>query len=403
MSHRRAVTIATSLALVLAASVAVVRAAYAAVGCQVTYAVSAQWPGGFTGNISIRNVGDALTSWTLRWTFAAGQTVTQGWNGNYSQSGTQVTVTNASWNGSVPTNGSVATGFNGSWNNATNPVPTSFLVNGTICTGSVTNPPTTTTAPTTTRPPTTTTGPPTTTTTTRPPTTTTPPPGQVCTAFGTITMGKYWINNNLWGQSSGSGTQCVWGNSTSGDVISWGTTWNWSGQSNQVKSYSSSVLGWHWGWNIQNTGLPTQLSANRNVNTTWQYTVNASGTFNVAYDAWFHTIPNPTYENQPTDELMIWTYRAGGAGPAGTLQGRVTIAGTQWDLYRGVVGSWNVFSYVRVQNATGVSFNIRDFTNDLVARGWMANSKYLTSVQAGTEVFIGSGTLNTTSYSTTVS
>jgi hypothetical protein len=57
---------------------------------------------------------------------------------------------------------------------------------------------------------------------------------------------------------------------------------------------------------------------------------------------------------------------------------------------------------VRVNNATNVSFNIRDFTSDLVSRGWMSSSKYLTSVQAGTEVFIGSGTLNTTSYSTNV-
>jgi hypothetical protein len=379
---RRIMSVMAAATLAVAGSVLTLQAANAAAGCQVGYTVS-QWPGGFTANVSIKNLGDALTSWTLRWTFTAGQTVTDRWSANITQSGGNVTATNVSYNGNLATNATTSFGFNGTWNNTANPAPAGFTLNGTVCTGSVTNPPTS--APPTSTPP-----------------SSPPPGGQVCTPFGTVTMGKYWINNNLWGQSSGSGTQCVWGNSVSGNTISWGTSWNWSGQSNQVKSFSSSVLGWHWGWMIGNTGLPTQLSANRNVNTSWQYTVNANGTFNVAYDGWFHTIPNPTFENQPTDELMIWTYRAGGAGPAGTLQGRVTLAGTQWDLYRGVVGSWNVFSYVRVTNATNVSFNIRDFTSDLVNRGWMSNTKYLTSVQAGTEVFIGSGTLNTTGYSTNV-
>ena len=30
-----------------------------------------------------------------------------------------------------------------------------------------------------------------------------------CDAFGSITMGKYWLNNNTWGASSGSGRQCI--------------------------------------------------------------------------------------------------------------------------------------------------------------------------------------------------
>jgi xyloglucan-specific endo-beta-1,4-glucanase len=233
---------------------------------------------------------------------------------------------------------------------------------------------------------------------------TTPPPGQLCNPYDSITMGKYWINNNVWGSGSGSGTQCIWSNSTPGDTISWGTSFNWTGQSNSVKSYAASVLGWHWGWKNTNTGLPVQLSANRNINTNWNYQVthNNSVTMNVAYDMWFHTIANPTYADQPTDELMIWPYRSGGAGPAGSLQGTVNIGGTTWQLYRGVVGSWNVFSYVRVSNTNSVSLNVRDFTNDLVSRGWMSSSKYLTSVQAGTEVFIGNGWLDTTSYSVSV-
>jgi hypothetical protein len=74
---------------------------------------------------------------------------------------------------------------------------------------------------------------------------------------------------------------------------------------------------------------------------------------------------------------------------------------TTWSY--GVTGSgngtgWNVFSFVRTSNTTSVNLNLRDFTGNLVNRGWLSSKKYLTSVQAGTEVFTGNGQLNTESY-----
>lgn len=99
---------------------------------------------------------------------------------------------------------------------------------------------------------------------------------------------------------------------------------------------------------------------------------------------------------------MIWPYRSGGAGPAGTLQATATIAGTTWQIYRGTINAWNVFSCVRVATSTSGSLNIRDFTSDLMSRGWMSNSTDLSSIESGTEVFAGNGRLDTTSYSVTV-
>ena len=59
--------------------------ASAAAGCRVTYTTN-QWPGGFTGNVGITNLGDPLTSWTLGWTFGdAGQKVVQGWSATFAQ------------------------------------------------------------------------------------------------------------------------------------------------------------------------------------------------------------------------------------------------------------------------------------------------------------------------------
>jgi hypothetical protein len=103
--------------------------------CKVTYTISSQWSGGFGASIAITNTGTtSWSNWTLTFSFANGQTITQLWNGNVSQSGSNVTVTNASYNGSVAAGASVnpGPGFNGTWN-GTNAAPTSFKVNGATC------------------------------------------------------------------------------------------------------------------------------------------------------------------------------------------------------------------------------------------------------------------------------
>lgn len=94
--------------------------------CQVAYDVVNQWGGGFTGEVTITNGGEtAIDGWTVEWNFPGGQSVTNGWSGQYSQQGSTVTVQNASWNGTVQPRGSVTTGFNASYSGS-NPDPTTF-------------------------------------------------------------------------------------------------------------------------------------------------------------------------------------------------------------------------------------------------------------------------------------
>jgi len=103
--------------------------------CHIAYLITNQWPGGFQAAITINNTGTTgITNWTLTWTFANAQTITQLWNGTETQSGANVTVTNLSYNGTIAAGGNYnGMGFTGTWNNTTNAVPASFAVNGTTC------------------------------------------------------------------------------------------------------------------------------------------------------------------------------------------------------------------------------------------------------------------------------
>ena len=137
-----AVAVALAATVTGAAISAVTTAQAAAAGCRVSYTVGSQWGGGFSANVGVTNLGDALTGWTLRWSFTAGQTVTQAWNAVTTQSGSAVTAANAGWNGNLATDATATFGFNGSWNNSSNPVPASFTLNGVACTGTTTPGPT---------------------------------------------------------------------------------------------------------------------------------------------------------------------------------------------------------------------------------------------------------------------
>ncbi len=144
--------------------------ASAAPGCQVTYTVTNQWNTGFGATVSVTNLGDPLSSWTLRWSFPGSQHVDSGWNGTFAQTTNQVTVTDAPYNAALPTGASVVPGFNATWSGS-NPAPTAFTLNGVTCTGGTVPP---TTVPPTTVPPTTV--PPTQPPATQPPTTQPPTP-----------------------------------------------------------------------------------------------------------------------------------------------------------------------------------------------------------------------------------
>jgi endoglucanase len=111
--------------------------ASAATGCTVAYTVPSQWNVGFTSAITITNLGSPVTAWTLTYSYSGNQQLSQGWSGNWTQSGENVTVTNESYNGSLATGANVQIGANFSYS-GTNNNPTTFELNGVTCNGQTT-------------------------------------------------------------------------------------------------------------------------------------------------------------------------------------------------------------------------------------------------------------------------
>ncbi|MFE0456305.1 cellulose binding domain-containing protein [Streptomyces sp. NPDC058914] len=103
-------------------------------GCAVTYKVTNQWSGGFQADVQLANTGTgAWSGWTLGWSFADGQRVTQAWNTEYTQSGAAVTAKNVGWNATVAAGSSVGFGFTGASSGTANTKPTSFKLGDRVC------------------------------------------------------------------------------------------------------------------------------------------------------------------------------------------------------------------------------------------------------------------------------
>ncbi len=120
-----AVAVAAGVAALGLAAVAASPAS-ASTSCSAAYSVQTDWGTGFTAALSVTNNGTtAITGWTVTYSYTGNQTLQSGWDGTWTQSGENVTVTNASWNGSLAA-GANTTGIGANFNySGTNTAPTS--------------------------------------------------------------------------------------------------------------------------------------------------------------------------------------------------------------------------------------------------------------------------------------
>jgi hypothetical protein len=102
--------------------------------CTVTYKITNQWSGGFQADVQLTNTGTgAWNGRSLNWTSPNGQTISQMWNADHTQSGSSVTAKSVKWNGNVAAGSSAGFGFTGSWSGS-NGKPTAFKLGDQSCT-----------------------------------------------------------------------------------------------------------------------------------------------------------------------------------------------------------------------------------------------------------------------------
>ncbi|WP_026338103.1 glycoside hydrolase family 6 protein [Nocardiopsis sp. CNS-639] len=81
-------------------------------GCTADYRVVSEWGNGFQAAVTV-TAEDSLSGWTVTWTYADGQRFSQGWNAEFSSSGSRVTASDLGWNGTLSVGGSTEFGFTG--------------------------------------------------------------------------------------------------------------------------------------------------------------------------------------------------------------------------------------------------------------------------------------------------
>ncbi|MEV0534837.1 glycoside hydrolase family 6 protein [Kitasatospora sp. NPDC050463] len=93
-------------------------------GCTAAYRVSNDWGSGFNADVTVTNTGTAATTgWKVTWTWGGTQQVGNAWNGVLTQSGTGVSVTNASYNGALAAGASTGFGLSAGYSGS-NTAPT---------------------------------------------------------------------------------------------------------------------------------------------------------------------------------------------------------------------------------------------------------------------------------------
>jgi hypothetical protein len=364
---RRRLAAATAAVLTTTgvATLTLTQTASAASGCEVAYTISTSWPGGFTANIALTNLGSPLTSWTLAFALPGTEAVSEGWSATYSQTGQNVTVTNASYDGSLATNGSTSVGFNGTYTGSTFPGdPTAFTLNGVACTGTVSSSsPSATPSPSASA-------------SASPSASASASPSASASSssnylyensgqWAEYTIGAYTIYNDEWG--SGYGSQTLWVNS----ATNWGV-FSTQPSTSGVKAYA----------NISET-VGTALNSLTTATSTFNETNPSGGNWESAYDIWL---------NGSGIEVMIWTDVSGNVGPLGSAVGTFTLDGNTWTLYSGNNGSNNTYSFVRSANESSGTVNILDLLKYLEnTEGYFSNPT-LSTIQYGWEI---SGTNDT--------
>lgn len=218
----------------------------------------------------------------------------------------------------------------------------------------------------------------------------------ICEKSGSLATldGRYVVQNNVWGADT---AQCV-------EVSRRGFTVTRAEHNNPTHgapaAFPSIYAGCHHA-NCSAGSMPIRVSeiTSADSGVDFAYPDGGTGAYNATYDIWLD--PTPRTDGQNGAEVMIWLNRQGPVQPIGERIGEATIEGRDWEVWYGNQG-WHVVSFVSPEPVASYHFSPLAFIDDLVSRGYIDESWYLTSLQAGFELWTGGTGLAVTSFSANV-
>ncbi len=164
-------------------------------------------------------------------------------------------------------------------------------------------------------------------------------------------------------------------------------------------AYPDIFVGCSWGICSKGSDLPRRADKIKRFRTTWHTTMRSKGTWGAGYDIWFDRTAAKSGQSSGA-ELMIWLNSKGfGANTWPTVK----IDGFRWHLAHWVAKGhgkkWNYIQFRRVDSTSRVTnLNVKPFIaaaerDDLITSNW-----WLTSVEAGFEIWRGGVGLRTTQF-----
>jgi len=184
--------------------------------------------------------------------------------------------------------------------------------------------------------------------------------------WATWNDGDYILYNNIWG--SGAGAQSIWANGFS----EWGVHADHP-DTGGVTSYPNVTR-----------PVNQPLSALSSLTSTFDVTVPDAGAYTSTYDIW---------ADDHSYEIMIWMNQFGPVGPIGAFETSVSVGGHDFDVYRGLNGSFEVFSFLRTSDTDAGAVDVLEIMNWIREQGWFGDVM-IGDVQFGDEITSSSGGLD---------
>jgi hypothetical protein len=214
----------------------------------------------------------------------------------------------------------------------------------------------------------------------------------------------YYLQTNWWGQYANE-TE-----SFNGLGFTMTNSQNAVTSGNSPMGFPSIFIGSYAGHGTTGSNLPKAVSALTAVPTSY-HTNNASiglTNHNAAYDVWFTQNDQPLAQSQGNPGaggayLMVWMFKPTDRQPRGNDTGRVgvTVSGVSgtWEVWYDPTGVAPCVSYVSHSPIDGLDFDLNDFIQDAVAKGYgVKSTQYLNVVFGGFEVWGGSDGVQLTKF-----